>query len=67
LAPGGSVGSRYVCNFYSLKNHKIAKNSTTTKDREKIDTHLESFDFWECVTMIKISQNLLIELTADFR
>jgi hypothetical protein len=23
------------CNFYSVKNHKIAKNSTTTKAREK--------------------------------
>jgi hypothetical protein len=23
------------CNFYLLKNHKIAKNSTTTKAREK--------------------------------
>jgi hypothetical protein len=24
------------CNFYLVKNHKIAKNSTTTKAREKI-------------------------------
>jgi hypothetical protein len=23
------------CNFYLVKNHKIAKNSTTTKAREK--------------------------------
>jgi hypothetical protein len=32
------------CNLYSLKNHKIANNSTTTKDREKIDAYLESLD-----------------------
>jgi hypothetical protein len=31
--------------FYLLKNHKIAKNSTTTKAREKISTDLESFKF----------------------
>jgi hypothetical protein len=29
-------------NFYLMKNHKIAKNSTTTKDREEISTGLES-------------------------
>ncbi len=28
--------------FYLVKNHKIAKNSTTTKAREKIITDLES-------------------------
>jgi hypothetical protein len=28
-----------------VKNHKIAKNSTTTKAREKISTDLESLDF----------------------
>jgi len=27
--------SRYACNCYLVKNHKIAKNSTTTKVREK--------------------------------
>jgi hypothetical protein len=26
------------CNFYLVKNHEIAKNSTTTKDGEKIST-----------------------------
>jgi hypothetical protein len=24
-----------LCNFYPVKNHKIAENSTTTKNREK--------------------------------
>jgi hypothetical protein len=33
------------CNFYSVKNHKIAKNSTTNKAREKISTDLESIHF----------------------
>jgi hypothetical protein len=32
-------------NFYLVKNHKIAKNSTTTKAREKISTDLESLEF----------------------
>jgi hypothetical protein len=32
-------------NFYLVKNHKIAKNSTTTKAREKISTFLESLEF----------------------
>jgi hypothetical protein len=32
-------------NFYFEKNHKIAKNSTTTKAREKIVTDLESIEF----------------------
>jgi hypothetical protein len=26
------------CNFYFVKNHKIAKNSATTKAREKISS-----------------------------
>jgi hypothetical protein len=34
------------CNFYSVKNHTIAKkNSTTTKAREKIMTDLKSLNF----------------------
>jgi len=33
------------CNFYFMKNHKIAKNSTTTKARDKISTDLESLEF----------------------
>ncbi len=32
------------CNFYFVKNHKIAKNSTITKAR-KISTNLESLKF----------------------
>jgi len=33
------------CNFYFVKNHKGAKNSTTTKAKEKIGAHLESLEF----------------------
>jgi hypothetical protein len=33
------------CNFYLVKNLKIAKNLTTTKGREKISTYLESLEF----------------------
>jgi hypothetical protein len=34
-----------VCNFYLVKSHKIAKNSTTAKAREKISIDLESLEF----------------------
>jgi hypothetical protein len=30
------------CDFYLVKNHKIVKNSTATKAKEKISTDLES-------------------------
>jgi hypothetical protein len=34
------------CNFYLVKNHKIAHNSATTEAREKIGTHLESLEVY---------------------
>jgi hypothetical protein len=34
-----------LCNFYLVKNHKIAQNSTTTQAREKISTDLETTEF----------------------
>jgi hypothetical protein len=38
------------CNFYLVKYHKIAKNSTTTKASEKMSTALESLEvFLMCV------------------
>ncbi len=40
------------CNFYLVKNHKIGKNSTTTKAREKISTDLNPLNF----------RNILIEI-----
>jgi hypothetical protein len=33
------------CNFYFVKNYKIAKNSATTKAREKLINDSESLDF----------------------
>jgi hypothetical protein len=38
------MGPRYVL-VYLEKNHKIAKNSTTTKAKEKLSTDLESLEF----------------------
>jgi len=35
------------CDFYLMKNHKIAKNSTTTKAREKLSTDFESLRILE--------------------
>jgi hypothetical protein len=34
--------SDMFCNFYFVKNQKIAQNSTTIKTSEKISTDLES-------------------------
>jgi hypothetical protein len=46
-----------------VKNHGIAKNSKTTKDREKISTDLESLEFYKffdvCLTKFKNYQILL--------
>jgi hypothetical protein len=37
--------SDMVGNFYFVKNHKIDKNSPTTKARDKISTDLEFLEF----------------------
>jgi hypothetical protein len=56
------------CNFYSVKHHKTAKNSTTTKAIEKnkhrfgILRILEIFDV--CLTKLK-KYNLKIKLATD--
>jgi hypothetical protein len=34
-----------LCNFYLVENDTTAKNSATTKAREKISTDLESLEF----------------------
>ncbi len=45
------------CYFHLVKNHKIVKNSTTTKAREKIRSDLKSLEFKEffdvCLTIFK--------------
>jgi hypothetical protein len=33
------------CNFYLVKNHKIADNSATTEAKEKISIYLTSLEF----------------------
>ena len=57
-------------NFYSVKNHKIANNSTTAKAREKISTNLELFKFWikiyVCLTKFKNNQILLNKISHIF-
>jgi hypothetical protein len=40
-------GSNMFCNFYEVKKHKIAKNSTSTKASEKISTVLKSLELIE--------------------
>jgi hypothetical protein len=51
------------CSFDLAKNHKIDKNSTTAKAREKISMYLESLEFKEffdvCWTKFKNNQILL--------
>ncbi len=37
--------SDMFCNFYLVKSHKIAKNTSTTEAEEKIGTDLESLEF----------------------
>ena len=37
--------SDMFCNFYSVKNNKIANNSATTLAGEKISTYLKSLEF----------------------
>jgi len=58
------------CNFYLVKNHKIAKNVTTTKAREKIITDLESLKILEIfdvrLTTFKNNQNLINKISHIF-
>jgi hypothetical protein len=41
----GALVLALFCNFYLVKNQKIADNSATTEAREKISTYLESLEF----------------------
>ncbi len=47
------------CNFYLVKNHKIANNSTTTKAIEKISTYLESLKIFD-TRFTKFENNKLL-------
>jgi len=51
------------CNFYLVKNHKIADHSATTKAIEKRSTYFESLEFFDaCLKNIKF---YLIKLATD--
>jgi hypothetical protein len=53
------------CNFYFVKNQAIAKNSTTTKAREKISIEsLKIFDVY--LTKFKNNQTLLYKISHRF-
>ncbi len=58
------------CNFYFVKNHKIVKNSTTTKAIEKLRTDLESIEFLKNVMHVllnlKKNQILLNKISHGF-
>jgi hypothetical protein len=62
--------SNIFLNFYLVKNHKIANNSTTTKARKKLSTDLESLEsqkcFDVCLTIIKNRQILLDKISHRF-
>jgi hypothetical protein len=53
------------CNFHLVKNHKIAKNSTATKAREKISEDLESLEL-KNVFLTKNNQILLNKISHRF-
>jgi hypothetical protein len=62
--------SDMFCNFYLVKNHKIANNSTTNKARLKISTYLESLEFQKCIevylTKFKNNQGLHNKISQRF-
>jgi hypothetical protein len=57
------------CNFYLVKNHKIANNSATTEAREKISTYLESLEVENFLMYVglnlKTIKFYLIKLATD--
>jgi len=52
---------RYVLQVLHSENHKIAKNSTTARAREKISADLDSLEFQKnfYVCLAKLKKNLL--------
>jgi hypothetical protein len=40
------------CNYYLTKNHKNIINSATSEAREEISTHLESWNFRNCLMYV---------------
>ncbi len=62
--------SGMLCNFYVVKNHKIANNSATTEAREKISTDLNTLEFEKlfdvCLTKIENNQILRNKISHRF-
>ncbi len=70
LPSGGSIGTDMFCNFYFVKIHKIANNSSTTEAKEKISTYLESLEFQKffqaCLYKFESYQILLNKISHRF-
>jgi hypothetical protein len=62
--------SDMFCNFYLVKNHKIANNSATIKAREKISAYLESLEFKKnfdaCLAKFENYQIILNKISHRF-
>jgi hypothetical protein len=56
------------CNFYLVKNHKIANDIATPKVRDNISTHLESLEFFDVrLTKFENYQILLNKFSHRFQ
>ncbi len=56
-----------LCDFYLVKNNKIAQNSATTEAREKISTYLEFLEFFDAyLTKFENYQILLNKVSHRF-
>jgi len=44
------------CNFYLVKNHKIANNLAATEAREKISTYLEYLEFEKFFVVVGLTK-----------
>jgi hypothetical protein len=62
--------SDMLCNFYLVKNDKIATSSATTEAREKISACLESLEFQKfldaCLSIFENYQILLSKIRYRF-
>jgi hypothetical protein len=47
------------CNFYLVKNHKIANNSTSAGAREKLSTDLESLECYHCLMCLTLKNQIV--------
>jgi len=58
------------CNFYLVKNHKIANNSATTEARDKISADLDPVEFMncfdKCLTKFENYQILIYKISHRF-